>query len=148
MAIVNIKNTGQHLLVSSPAVKAISSALEVDMLDSSVSVISVDNEMGFDSSDQNVNGWISRIKEELYYIPSVEDIFVSIQDNDVDVWVVIPNRDIGALRQIVEGEGELLKTFVSGESPAFLMDFHIVYRCGRNIEELAPARAIRIPREV
>ena len=94
----------------------------------------------------NVNGWLSLIKEGLYANPSVEDIFVSIAGSEVDVWVVIPERDLAILRQITEKEIELYKTLVSGESPPFLIDFHIIYRCGRNVEELAPTRAIRLPR--
>ena len=84
--------------------------------------------------------------EGLYAIPLVEDIFVSIEGSDVDVWVVIPERDLAILHQITEKEIELYKTLVSGESPPFLIDFHIIYRCGRNVEELAPTRAIRLPR--
>lgn len=110
------------------------------------SPMSADNSIGFDSSDQCVNGWLSLIREELYSIPSVEDIFVSIEDSDVDVWVVIPERDLAILHQITEKEIDLFKTLVSGESPPFLIDFHIIYRCGRNVEELAPTRAIRLPR--
>ena len=109
-------------------------------------VDSVDNEVGFDFSNQDVNGWISLIREGLYSIPSVEDIFVSIEGSDVDVWVVIPERDLAILHQIVEMEWELIKPFVSGENPPFLVDFHIIYRRGHNIEDLAPTKAIRVPR--
>ncbi len=107
-----------------------------------------DNTRGFDYSDQSTNGWIALVREELYSNPSVEDIFVSIEDSNVDVWVVIPERDIAVLHQIVEREWELSKILVSGESPAFLVDFHIIYRCGRNIEDLAPTGAIRLLRQV
>lgn len=113
-----------------------------------LSLGSADNERGFDFSDQDVNGWLSLIREGLYSISPVEDIFVSIEGNEVDVWVVIPEHDLAILHQIVETEGELFDTLVSGESPPFLIDFHIIYRRGRNIEELAPTRAIRLPREV
>ena len=109
---------------------------------------SVDNKGGFDSSNQHVNGWLSLVKEQLYSNPSVEDIFVSIEGSDVDVWVVIPEHDLAILHQIVEAEGELFDTLVSGESPPFLIEFHIIYRCGRNLEDLAPTRAIRLPRQV
>jgi len=104
------------------------------------------NKWDVDSSNQDVNGWLSLIKSELYSNPSVEDIFVSIEDSNVDVWVVIPERDLTILHQIVEKEGELFGVLVSGESPPFLVDFHIIYRRGRKIEELAPTKAIRLPR--
>lgn len=101
-----------------------------------------------DSVDSDVNSWISLIREELYSLSSVDDIFISIEDNNVDVWVAIPKRDISVLRQLVEIEGRILETLVSGEHPAFLIDFHVIYRCGRKIEELVSNRAIRLPRQV
>lgn len=164
MSIVNTKDTGRNLVVSNEGVNAIPSAVE-DVCDNltkqciardwlpavfgePLPTINVDNKRGFDSSDQYVNGWIARIKEELYSIPSVEDIYVGIEDTDVDVWVVIPERDIAALDQLADIEWKLLEILVSGKHPAFLIDFHIIYRCGRNIEDLAPTRAIRLLRQV
>ncbi|MBA7505281.1 hypothetical protein ES706_03947 [subsurface metagenome] len=166
MTLVNTRETDWYLLLSEVGAEAISSGIEVDILNSAIkqsilkhwlpivftgyetplSLESVDNKRGFDSSDQNVNGWLSLIREQLYSNPSVEDIFVSIEDSDVDVWVVIPERDITVLDQLADIEWELLEMFVSGKHPAFLIDFHIIYRCGRNVEDLAPTRAIRIPR--
>jgi hypothetical protein len=109
-------------------------------------IISVDNDRGFASSNQCVDGWIALIKEKLYANQAVEDIFVTIEENDVDVWVVIPKRDISTLRQLVEREGEIIELLVSGEKPAFFMDFHIIYRSGCNLEEVVPTRAIKLPR--
>ncbi len=166
MTIVNTRETDWHLLASALGAKVIPFGIEVNILNSAtkqsilrywpqtivmgyeepLSGKSVDSKRGFDSSDQCVDGWLSRIREELYSNPSVEDIFVSIEDNNVDVWVVIPKRDISVLRQLVEGEGRILEMLVSGEHPAFLIDFHIIYRSGRNVEQLAPTRAIRLPK--
>ena len=109
---------------------------------------STGSKIDFDFSNQLVNGWLSLIGKELYSNPSVEDIFVSIEDSHVDVWVVIPERNLAILHQIVEREGVLFKTFVSGENRPFLIDFHVIYRCGRNVDDLAPTRAIRLPRQV
>ena len=168
MTLANTEDTDWYLLVPELGAKIISSDIEVCMLDSAVkqsmpkdclSAIpggveyeellpprSVVNEGGFDTSDQDINGWLSLIREGLHSIPSVEDIFISIEGSDVDVWVVIPERDLAILHQIVEAEGELFDTLVSGENSPFLMDFHIIYRRGRNIEDLAPTKAIRLPR--
>ena len=131
------------------SVQGTKTAFPVTIVDEeALPTISADNLRSLDSSDQYVNGWISRIREGLYSVSLVEDIFVSIEDNNVDVWVVIPERDLAALDQLANIEWKMLKMFVSGEHPAFLIDFHIIYRCGRNVEELAPTRAIRLPREV
>jgi len=168
MTIVDTKDTDWYLLVSKLGVMAVPSDIEVDILNSvtkqsvardwpstilmgyeePLPLESVDNRRSFDSSNQCVDGWIALISEKLYSNPSVEDIFVSIEDNNVDVWVVIPNRDIAVLDQLANIEWELLEMFVSGEYPVFLIDFHIIYRCGRNIEELVSSRAIRLPRQV
>lgn len=168
MTIVYTKDTDWHLLISKLEVQAASSAIEVDLLNSTIKqsiprdwlptifmayeeplpIVSVVNERGFDSSNQCVDGWIALIREKLYSNPSVEDIFVSIEDSDVDVWAVIPERDIVILDQLADIEWELLERLVSGEHPVLLIDFHIIYRCGRNTEDLAPTRAIRLPRQV
>jgi len=80
-------------------VKAVSSTIEIDLLNSAIKqsiprdwvpmiyidYIYIDYKREFDSSSQDVNGWLSLIKEELYSNPSVEDIFVSIEDSNVDV---------------------------------------------------------------
>ena len=167
MTVLDTKETDWYLLASELGAEAIYSGIEIDIINSAIKqsmprgwlptiftayqplpLESVDNRRGFDSSNQYVDGWLARIREELYSNPTVEDIFVNIEDNDVDIWVVIPERDLGILDQIVEAEGKLFDTLVSGESPPFLIDFHIIYRCGRNIEDLAPTRAIRLPRQV
>ena len=163
MTIVDTKDTDWDLLVSKLEIKT---TVEVDVLSSSIKqsipkdwpiifgyekplpLESVYNRRGFDSSNQCVDGWIALVREALFSIPLVEHIFVSIEDSGVDVWVVIPERDLAILHQIVEAEGELFDTLVSGETPPFLIDFHIIYRCGRDIENLAPTRAIRLPRQV
>ncbi len=168
MIITDTKERDWYLLGSELPVKSMVSDIQVDVLDSATKqstaknwpsvismeceepppVISVNNKGGFDFSNQDVNGWLSLIRDGLYSIPSVEDIFVSIEGSDVDIWVVIPKRDLNILHQIVEREWELIKLFVAGENPAFLVDFHIIYRDGRSIRDLAPTRAIWLPRQV
>lgn len=111
-----------------------------------LTVSNVDSTGLFDFTNQSVNGWISLIKKTLFANPSVEDIFVSIEESDVDIWVVIAKRDLSVLSQLVEKEEQVIEMLVSGENPALLIDFHVIYRCGRNIEELVSNRAIRLPR--
>lgn len=97
-------------------------------------------------SDQQKDGWISYIQEVIYSISDVENIYVEIAGNEVDVWVIIPKRDIAVVRQIVESEGEIVRTFASVEDPAFLLDFHVVYRNGRDESLFVPELAIRLPK--
>ena len=111
-----------------------------------LTVSNVDNTGLFDLTNQSVNGWISLIKKRLFDNPSVEDIFVSIEKSDVDVWVVIAERDLSVLSLLVEEEEQIIEKLVSGENPALLIDFHVIYRCGRNIEDLVSNRAIQLPK--
>ena len=97
-------------------------------------------------SDQTVNGWIAYVREEFYSVPEVEAIYVTIEENDVDIWLLIPNRDIGLVRRLAEREMELLNRFATLERPLFLFEFHIVYRCGALESQFVPQRAIRLPR--
>ena len=166
MTIVNTVDRDWHLLSLKRPKPATVSTSEVDLLNSAIRestprcwlpimayeepsiVTNVDYQRGFDSTDQTINGWLSLIREKLYSTRSVEGIFVDIEDNDVDIWVVIPERDLAVLDQLAYIEWELLELFVSGRQPVFLIDFHIIYRCGRDIEDLAPTTAIRLSREV
>lgn len=109
-------------------------------------IISTDSRIGFDFPNQNINGWLSLVRKELYSNPAVEGIFVTIEDNEVDIWVVIPEHDLAILHQIVEREGKLFETLFYGENPPFLVDFHIIYRRGRSLKELAPTKAISLLR--
>lgn len=107
-----------------------------------------DSKSDIDSSDQHVDGWIARIREEFYSNPSVESIFVTIEDGNVDVWVVIPKRDIHVVRRISEGEGRILRMFAAAEHPVFFLDFHVVYRADRSEKDLIPTGAIQLPRQM
>lgn len=96
---------------------------------------------------QNVNGWITYIKEQLYSIAGVESIYVTINEKQVDIWILIPNRDIGLMRQIVEKEMLIVDSLDTDLELKFEVDFHIVYRYGAmNDSQLIPRQAIQIPR--
>ena len=98
------------------------------------------------SSDQTMNGWIAYVREEFYSIPEVEAIYVVIEENNIDIWLLIPNRDFALVLQLVDHEIKILETFVAIEQPLFLFEFHIVYRCGADESQFVPQRAIRLPR--
>lgn len=96
---------------------------------------------------QNVNGWIAYIKDQLYSITGVESIYITIDEKQVDIWILIPNRDIGLMRQIVEKEMLIVDNLDTDREPMFEIDFHIVYRYGDMGEsKLLPQQAIQIPR--
>lgn len=97
-------------------------------------------------SDQVESGWISYIREMIYAIPEVEKVYVEIAHKQVDVWVIIPKRNIAVVRQIAQSQGEILRVFASAEEPAWLFDFHVVYRDGRDESQFVPALALQLPK--
>jgi hypothetical protein len=98
-------------------------------------------------SDQNINGWLTYVRDEFYSVPVVEAIYVAIDKRDVDIWLIIPKRDFALLRRLVDREMEILKAFAPLEKPPFLFEFHIVYRCGATEGELVPREAIPLSRQ-
>jgi len=99
-------------------------------------------------SDQSADGLIRYVRDELYSVQSIESIYVDIKEDNIDIWVVIPKRDIAVVRQIAESKGRILRLFASAEHPPFTLDFYVVYRDGRNEEDLLPKQAIRVPPQV
>lgn len=109
--------------------------------------ITKDETKGMFSSNQQVDGWIPRIQEELYLEPSVESVYVSIEEGNVDFWVVIPKRDIQTVRRIAESQTRIMDMFCGTDKPMFFIDFHVIYRNGHDEEELIPKLAIRLPKQ-
>ena len=100
-----------------------------------------------DTSDSLANSWLSRIRKTVYANPAVEALFVSKGEEAVrDYWVVIPKRDIALVRKLISDQQEkVLSLFAQTDAP-FQLDFHIVYRNGRDVKELIPSEAISLPK--
>lgn len=93
-------------------------------------------------------GWLARVRTAVYRYKDVEDLYVSVgQDPVVDYWIVIPKRDISLVRRLMDAQQKyIIPLFTSGEEAPFQLDFHIVYREGRDISILVPTDAIHVPR--
>lgn len=102
------------------------------------------NRVVFDHT--TANDWISYIKNTFYTIDQVESIYVAINENNVDVWVFIPKRDYSLLRRLVSQEMRIIENFANMPRPNFLLEFHMIYRCGNDVGQFIPQRAIFIPR--
>jgi len=126
---------------------ALSQQVEMPSVSVEESVVVRNENRSMDASDQQVDGWLSQIREVFYSEPMVESVFVGIQESEVDVWIVIPNRDINVVRHIAERQNLIMTAFSHVEHPVFFIDFHVVYRAGRNEEQLIPQRTIRLPRQ-
>ena len=99
-------------------------------------------------SDSQSHSWLNRISKTVYANPAVEALFVSRGEEAVrDYWVVIPERDIALVRELIDDQQEkVLSLFAQTENVPFQLDFHIVYRNGRDINELIPSTAISVPK--
>lgn len=102
-------------------------------------------EMGI--SDSQTSSWLNRISQIVYANSSVEALFVSKGEEAVrDYWIIIPERDIALVRELVRDQEKVLSLFAQAENAPFQLDFHIVYRNGRELKELLPSKAISVPK--
>jgi hypothetical protein len=97
-------------------------------------------------ADQSVNGWIAHIKAQFYSIPDIESIYMAIEENNVDLWLIIPKRNFALLRKIVDLEMQILDDFSAVKHPVFLFEFHVVYRCNATGSQFVPKGSLLIPR--
>ena len=93
------------------------------------------------------DAWIHLLREELLGIGGVESMYMARDGNTIDVWVIIPRRDLSCVRMVAEAERSVMRSFVSRQGePPFFFDFHTIYRGSHNHSELVPLRAIQLPR--
>ena len=95
-------------------------------------------------SDQSLNGWIAYVKEVFYSVPNVESVYFTIEENNIDLWLVIPKRDFQLVRHLIELEMRILNDFVSPHGTQLFIEFHIMYRCGSVESQFMPREAIRL----
>jgi hypothetical protein len=106
------------------------------------------------SGNENVDGelgavdtWLRLLVAQLYDIGGVESIHFAKIGTTADVWVLIPKRDLGLVRGIVETAHGVARIFSVGESDQlFISDIHTVYREGRQATDLLPLYAVQLPR--
>ena len=96
--------------------------------------------------DQTANGWIAYVREGFYAFPQVESIYYTIDDTDIDIWLIIPTRDFSLLRRLVDLEMRILGIFSSADLSLYRFEFHILYRNNSNENQLVPKRALRLPK--
>lgn len=93
------------------------------------------------------DSWISLLRDELFAVHGIESIHIARDDTTLDVWVIIPERDIKVVRSIAETERAIMARFINHQrDPIFFFDFHTMYRESNQTNELVPLRAIEIPR--
>lgn len=95
-------------------------------------------------TNQEVNGWMAYMKEIFYEYPQVESIYYSIEEDNIDIWLIIPERDFSLVRRLVDSEMMVLDTFEMDDKSLYQCEFHIIYRDGHIENDLIPQNALRI----
>ena len=96
--------------------------------------------------DQTVNGWIAYVKEQFYTVSQVESIYYTIDDIDIDVWLIIPTRNFNLLRRLIDLEIRVLDIFSTANLSLYRFEFHIIYRNNASEHQIVPKKALRLPR--
>ena len=96
---------------------------------------------------QDSDAWIRLLRDNLFSIQGIESMHLARDETTIDIWVVIPKRDIVLVRKIAESEREIMSQFINHQRDSlFFFDFHTVYMESSRVEELVPRSAIEIPR--
>lgn len=96
------------------------------------------------ANSQKPNGWAGWAREALYGFKEVESVYYTIDNELIDVWVVIPERELSLLRQIIDVEMKFLDKFDAEKRSRRTFDFHIIYRSGAPESSLIPSGAVRL----
>lgn len=86
------------------------------------------------------------LRQKLYSIPGVESVYVSLERDYIDVWIMIPQRDVQIMEQTSIVNGEIIEMFSLGKRSPLLFDFHVIYRNGRDEKDLVSDEAILLPK--
>jgi hypothetical protein len=76
----------------------------------------------------------SFLAEKLIAIPGVEYVFLSLENDSIDIWTVISKLDREIRAKIYDVEYDILD-IIKG----FQFDFHVICRNDRSIEDLYPS---------
>jgi|APFre7841882630_1041343.scaffolds.fasta_scaffold13533_3 hypothetical protein len=95
---------------------------------------SIDEILQIDSIDTLTNRLESFLAEKLIAIPGVEYVFLSLENDSIDIWTVISKLDREIRAKIYDVEYDILD-IIKG----FQFDFHVICRNDRSIEDLYPS---------
>jgi len=96
----------------------------------------IDDPVEIHSVDSSTNRLENFVAEKMFAIPEVEYVFLSLENDSIDVWTVINKLDREVRKKIYDLEYDILDIL-----KGFQFDFHVICRNDRNIEELYPSNA-------
>lgn len=96
----------------------------------------IDEMLQIDKVDSSINGLENFVAEKFFIIPEVEYVFLSLENDSINIWTVINRLDREVRKNIYDVEYDILNIL-----KGFQFDFHVICRNDRNIEELYPSNA-------
>jgi len=96
----------------------------------------IDEILPIDEVDSSINGLENFIAEKFFIIPEVEYVFLSLENDSINIWTVINRLDREVRKNIYDVEYDILEILKD-----FQFDFHVICRNDRNIEEFYPSNA-------
>ena len=101
-----------------------------------VSAAYTNKTLQIDSVDSSTNRLENLIAEKLFAIPEVEYVFLSLENDLVNIWTIINTPHSDVKTRIYEVEYEILGLFKD-----LRFDFHVIFRNNADIDEVRPSNA-------
>jgi hypothetical protein len=101
-----------------------------------LSTHAIDEILQIDMAESLTDRLENFIAERFLDIPSVEFVFLSKENDSINIWTVINKLDRKIREKIYDIEYDIL-----GILRGFRFDFHVMCRNDRNIEEIRPSNA-------
>lgn len=96
----------------------------------------IDETLQIDQVDSLTNRLENFVAEKIFTIPEVEYVFLSLENDSINIWTVINKLDREVRKKIYDVEYDILDIL-----KGFQLDFHVICRNDRNIEELYTSNA-------
>lgn len=97
---------------------------------------SINEMLQIDKIDTLTNGLANFVAEKFINIPGVEYVFLSLENDSIDIWTVINKLNREIRKKIYDVEFDILDIIRD-----FNFNFHVICRNDRSIEDLYPSNA-------
>ena len=108
------------------------------------SIVIKDMELYWSSQLPRKDDCIAFVKDEMYSISEIESIYISIDGESIDIWILIPDRDINLVSKIIEKENNIIDRFINERQTKYIFEFHVIYKCQADESSLVPTNSIKI----
>lgn len=88
------------------------------------------------ATDTQLHSLMRRFANLVSHLPEIERIFWKLEDDRVRVWTIIDQPSLATETQIYDAQLEFMDRF-----PEFSFDFAVIFRQGKNPDQIHPAGA-------